>query len=98
MDLQAPGVVQVHVKTPKTMGSRPLNFFRDSSNTVEWFIVKRGMYALTSRVRVCPVTISHLSTFGPWKHMDLIPHPLGHFLVTTHTTACATPELYGRAT
>ena len=84
-------------RSPKAMVSRPLNRFSSSSNSGRCYSVKEGMYALTSGARVGPVTISQLTTFGPWKIVDSIPHLLRHFLVTRHTPHWAPSPLDGHA-
>ena len=69
-------------KSTSTMEFRPLKLCSASltpgrCSSIEWI-----RYALTSRVRVGPVTILQLTTFGLWKRMDSIPHPSGRSLVT----------------
>ena len=44
------------------------------------------------------VTISQLITFGLWRRMDLIPHPLGRSSNTNTMPTCAPPALEGCAT
>ena len=48
---------------------------------------------MTIKVQVCPVIISQITMFGPWKHVDSIPYLLGCYIVTRHTPPCALPDL-----
>ena len=63
------------------MGSQPLNQCNVSLTSGMCFSVKGGRYAPTSWVRVGPVTISQLTTLGPWKRVNSIPPPPGYSLV-----------------
>ena len=86
------------LKLPRKMGSRPLNICIFSSKFRRCSRVEGGRYTLTSRVRVCPVTISQLTTFGSWKRVDSISHLLDCSLLIRSTRPCALTSLDRRAT
>ena len=72
-------------KYPSVVGYMPLKRCSASSESGRCSRVKGGWYLPTSVVRVCLFTISQLTTFGPWKCVDLIPHTSGRCLVTRPT-------------
>ena len=84
-------------KSQSTMGYMPLKCCSASYKSGRCSRVEGGRYAPTIGVRVCPVNISQLTTFVPWKRMDSIPHPLGRSLVTRPMTPWYPPDLDWRA-
>ena len=90
-----PALSRSTFRSPSTMGY--LKRFRASSRSGRCYSIDRGRYASESGVRVSPVTILQLTTFGLWEHMDSIPHRTGHSLVTIPTLPWNPLVLEGRA-
>ena len=84
-------------RPPRMMGYHPLNCCSAYLTSGRCSSVEGGRYAPTSGVWVDPVTILHLTMFGPWKRVDSTPHPSVRILVTRPTPPWDPPEIYGRA-
>ena len=60
----------IYVQVPYDDGVPPRNQFSASSISVRWSRVDRGRYAPMIGVHFPQETISHITTFSPWKRVD----------------------------
>ena len=64
---------------------------RTSSKYGKCSRMEGGRYAPMSGVRLLLATTSQLTTFGPWKRVDLTLHPFGRSYTTRPAPPCAQP-------
>ena len=60
----------IYAQVPYDDGVPPRNQFSASSISIRWSRVDRGSYAPMIGFRCPQETISHLTTFSPWKRVD----------------------------
>ena len=69
-------------RSTRTTGYHTLNHFSISLTSDRCSSVETSRYAQTSGIRVGPVTILQITTFGLWKRVDSTSYPSGRSLVS----------------